>query len=521
MNRINHGVVVLALMASVGGLLGWKSSQIAIVFADGLRYIHQAQLIDQGSLKDGLLGSVDHPLYPVSIAMAHRIIGGSTPEDWQSAATFVSVLCGILLVVPLYLVSAELFGGRVAWLSVALTYLSPVVVGVLADALSEGLFLLCWTTGLWTALRFLRDGHFAWLPPTIAASVAAYATRPEGLLLPAALAATLVALPFLKGAHLNWPRWWAAMAVMVIGPLLVVGPYVAYKGGLGTKPAIARILGTAPRSGAEAVERSRPLEADEPPSRTYAVAAKAAFEAVRDAATVPTLALGLAGAALCGLQRTDKRKALLLGLILAGCALALIRLQATGGYCSPRHALVPAMLVTSAAGLGLDRLLSSVKVKPRSADAARGAIRLGPIFWLIALAGVGAWNGKGLASPINKSFSAYRVAAEWLGPKMGPGEKIVDLTGWSQFYAGRQGYTFADAIYAGADQDARWVVAREAHMAGPWDYCDILRSLVGPLKPVAKLPANPERGEARVLVFDRRVRGEVALMGTPAGTVIR
>ena len=40
------------------------------------------------------------------------------------------------------------------------------------------------------------------------------------------------------------------MAFLVLGPLLLVGPYVALKGGLGTKPAVARLLGTAPKSAA-------------------------------------------------------------------------------------------------------------------------------------------------------------------------------------------------------------------------------------------------------------------------------
>src|SRR5207249_9770236 len=118
----------------------------------------------------------------------------------------------------------------------------PLTGHVLADVLSEGTFLLFWTWGLWAAVRFLKQGTFGWLPPTIGFGVLAYLSRPEGLLLPAALVATLAMMPLLRSTRLNWPRWWAAVGVLVIGPALLVGPYVAAKGGLGTKPAVARLL---------------------------------------------------------------------------------------------------------------------------------------------------------------------------------------------------------------------------------------------------------------------------------------
>ena len=76
-----------------------------------------------------------------------------------------------------------------------MTFAVPLTGHVFADALSESTFLLFWTWGYWTALRFLREGRFVWLPPTIGLAVLAYLSRPEGLLLLLALAATLGILP--------------------------------------------------------------------------------------------------------------------------------------------------------------------------------------------------------------------------------------------------------------------------------------------------------------------------------------
>ncbi len=83
MSFAQHGVRVGLLMAAAAALLTWMSSRTEIIFADGLRYIRQANVIDHGDLVDGLLHSIDHPAYPASIALAHRAIGGEGPFAWQ------------------------------------------------------------------------------------------------------------------------------------------------------------------------------------------------------------------------------------------------------------------------------------------------------------------------------------------------------------------------------------------------------------------------------------------------------
>src|SRR5439155_4708339 len=112
---------------------------------------------------------------------------------------------------PLYLVTAELFDSACAWLAVLLTFTVPLVGDVMADTLSESTFLLFWTWGVWAALQFLKRGGFGWLPVTIGFGALAYLSRPEGLLLPAALVGTLALMPVLRSCRMNWPRWWAAV----------------------------------------------------------------------------------------------------------------------------------------------------------------------------------------------------------------------------------------------------------------------------------------------------------------------
>lgn len=511
MTRTQHAARLVSLMVLAAALLGWLGKTTEILFADGLRYIDQARRIDAGSLADGLVKAVDHPAYPVAIVGVHRVLGGDEPEGWQIAAQVASILAGVLLVVPLYLVALEVFGARAAWLSVLLTYAVPLTGHVLADALSESTFLLFWSWGVWSALKFLRHGSFGWLMPTIGFGALAYLSRPEGLLLPGALVATLALMPLLRSTRLNWPRWWAAVGFLVIGPGLLVGPYVAMKGGLGTKPAVQRLLGTAPKSPADAVERQRPLDPNQSTAKTYAVAAKAMLLAVRDAATVPVLVLAVIGLAVAWPPGDRARAWLFLGLIVGAAALALVRLHATGGYCSPRHAMVLALLLAPPAARGMDQLVRSIVIPGRWLGLEDGRYTAGPAVWVAILIGLGAWLAPATLAPVNAGFGGYREAGLWLRrDAVAPGSPVVDVTGWSLYYGQRYGYTFANLGQAPADPGIRWLVAREAHLTGPWTYCQELRDLVDGLEPVKTFPEHVGPRQAKVLVFDLQDRAKQA-----------
>lgn len=511
-----HALRIGILMILATGLLGWLTGRTDILFADGLRYIHQAQSIDRGRLIDGLLKAVDHPMYPTAIVAAHRAVGGDRPDLWQAAAQGASMFAGILLVIPLYLVAVELFGDRSAWLGVLLFYLAPVNNHVMADTMSESTFLLFWTFGLWCALRFLQRGEFRWLPPAIVFAVCSYLTRPEGLLLPMALVASLGLMPLLRSTRMNWPRWWAAVAFLVIGPAILIGPYVAAKGGLGTKPAIARLLGTAPKSAADAVERARPLDPNQSALKTYATAAKAMFDSVRDDVTVPLLIFVPFGFWICRPFADRARVWLFLSIMIVAAMLALVRLHATGGYCTPRHAMLIGEVLILASAAGISRLVERLTIPGRWFGFGEETLRPGPAIWgVIVLAYVGL-NIHTLQAPINVELGGYRPAAQWLAEHSTKAEHVVDLTGWAQFYAERDGYAFANLHDVAREPNVRFVIARESHVKGPWPYCARLRELIGDRKPVETFPKVPTRGVAQVYVFDRLANAPVEAIGQRA-----
>ena len=364
MTTLQHAARVGLLMGLAAALLGWVLRHSETSFADGLRYIRQAEQIESGTWRDGLKNEIDHPLHPLGIAAMHRTLGGVGPRLVATRGLDALLhLARSLMVIPIYLLALELLARPPLRLACVLAIVNPIIGYVVVNVLSESTFLLWWSFGLWGSLRFLREGRLIWLAPAIGFGVLAYLTRPEGMLLPAALTATLLILPLLRATRINQPRWWRVTAVLVGGLLLLAGPYMTLKGGVATKPGIARVLGLAPRSQPLALEREKPLPPGQTTFETYQIATVRMLKVFRAAVTPQLFPFALLGVVLARRRAGAARACgLFLGIILAASAVALVRLHATGGYCTVRHGLVPGLILTLAAAYGLTWLMSKVSI---------------------------------------------------------------------------------------------------------------------------------------------------------------
>ena len=126
MSKMQHAACVALLMAGAGGLLGWLAGHTDILFADGLRYIDQARADRPrrlGRRPDPIRRPPDLPDGDRGGASPRRPATG--PRRGRRRPSSPSVVAGILLVVPLYLVALELFGASTAWLACLLVYLVP------------------------------------------------------------------------------------------------------------------------------------------------------------------------------------------------------------------------------------------------------------------------------------------------------------------------------------------------------------------------------------------------------------
>jgi hypothetical protein len=196
--------------------------------------------------------------------------------------------------------------------------------------------------------------------------------------------------------------------------------------------------------------------------------------------------------------------------------LALVRLHATGGYCSPRHALILSLVLIPAAACGVQQTITVVGdvLAPRLSGAGRTMV--GPMLWILVLGGLASTLAPRTLAPVNEGLGAYRTAGRWLRAHVAPGCRVVDVSGWALFYGDLTGYTFATLASAPGDPSARWVVAREAHLRGPWAYCVQLRELVGDAPPAMVFHGANRRHATKVLVYDREAPRPASLSAVAA-----
>lgn len=125
------------------------SLALKIVFAsfdrpfnsDGVRYISAAQYFASGAFKEGL-AMWSMPLFSLIITFVHFIV-----PDWEIAAKSISLVCAVLAIIPLYLITRDMFGRKAAfWAGLALA-ISPLANDWALDVLRESVFLFFF---LWT-----------------------------------------------------------------------------------------------------------------------------------------------------------------------------------------------------------------------------------------------------------------------------------------------------------------------------------------------------------------------------------
>jgi hypothetical protein len=194
------------------------------------------------------------------------------------------------------------------------------------------------------------------------------------------------------------------------------------------------------------------------------------------------------------------------GIIIGFSALGLVRLHVTGGYCTVRHALIPAMLLRLAAAHGVAWLTRSIVIDGRWLGHADGRFRPGPAVWAVALGGLLGYPFVHATTRVPGSFSSYRDAGSWLAQVAArdPG-KILDMTDWSLFFSQQPGFNLRDIQWGALDTDTRWIVARRAHLQARWRYSRVLQELIGAREPVALFPARPEPGQLQIRIYDRWV----------------
>ena len=388
----------LALALRLWALV-WQS----YVTVDGTEYVRFAEALRAWRP----FVSIFPPGYPVLIALARLFVPGRV-----FSAALVSLVCGVLLVWPVWWLGRRALGPRWAAFPVLAVALHPLLAVFSAVTMSESAYFLALYGGL--ALAAAARGLSSGL-----ALGAAFALRPEALIPAGALAVGgalgtirgavrartlgLAAAGFLVFAFPCWLWFHATLGGWTVTPKVgalrpVVTDWRRDEPRLGPAPA--------PRGLAETFARNGPAALRQYPSNAVAHG-----RSLLRLWPAPLLLLSLAGLA--------RRRGLEAVPLLHLAALPLLGLSA-----QPRFVLgaVPALAILAVVPLAGGR-------KPWRLTAAA-----------LALAGV-VWCGVGLAPDLQTPFDgwsdAHRNAGVWLSGVAEPGAFVMDRKPWVAFYANR------------------------------------------------------------------------------------
>jgi len=168
-----------AVLALTAVLRVYVALQPQAIHVDGaFQYVPAARTYYEAGLREGL-GLKQMPLYPVATALVAHLTGGRI----ERAARLVSLLAGIVAVIPLWLLGRTLFGRRIAGLSALLYAVAPLMVKNSSEVTKEAFFtcLLLW--GLWMGwLAVTRRRPGLCLTAGLLGALT-YLARPDGIVL--------------------------------------------------------------------------------------------------------------------------------------------------------------------------------------------------------------------------------------------------------------------------------------------------------------------------------------------------
>jgi hypothetical protein len=440
-------------MALVAGIRTWQIGHTEVISRDGLAFMRYAWQLEHEPWGPVLRGAPRHPGYPLAILAVlqpvRHFLSLPDSEAFQLSAQIASALASVLIVIPMYLLGRELFDRFVAFWACALFQCLPSASPVMADGLSEGVYLLFAAAALLAAARGLRRGRAVAFAGCGVFGALAYLVRPEGALVPAATGLVLIAVQIVPAWRWPWRRAVACGLSLVLSALAIGGPYVAVIGRLTVKPAARAITEGTTGPGAEEIlsplngeaEKSRLAARDgSAPQKTSAVnrVLGGGREVVKEIGE-GSFHVGWF-LALLGLWYSRHRfrfvpGAWVLGIVCGVMVLLLWRLAAVHGYTSDRHLLLVILCGTYWAVVGVRSLSHIVadRASPRLGTPFVTARVLAPALLLIFL---GAGLPKCLAS-LHADRAGFREAGRWLAEHSTPDDLIIDPYNWASFYSGR------------------------------------------------------------------------------------
>jgi hypothetical protein len=408
---------------------------------DSISFVRAAWKLHTLPIGEALRSSNQHPLYPALVLAVSSWTRAWHPEDlplaMSVACQLTSCLASVALSIALFFLGRELFSPSVGFWGAILFQTLPATGRLMADGLSEPVFLLLACVSLVAAIRGLSGSSPWWMLLAGTAGGLAYLTRPEGLLIPVATLAVLAWISVRQGKPSLMPR----AALLLLPVMLLCLPYMVTIGKLTAKPS-AEYLVDPDKWGREGL--FKPVT----PEKKAAIGAAFPFAEwyfgpditpdMRWGWGVKALAFAISenyfyfGILVVALGAWAYRKKvltepgwLLYGLIVAILCLLCYRVAQSNGYLSSRHVVLITLGGALALAAGLEALCAPLW-RPRPGWAGLAAVLLC----------VAACMPK-LLVPLHGDRGAYRAAGEWIARNSLPGDRVWDPYAHAYYHAGR------------------------------------------------------------------------------------
>jgi hypothetical protein len=438
------------LLVLVAGLRAWQLCHTEVASRDSIAYIRYAWRLEHEPWPQVVRTAEHHPAYPFAVYFAAkpvcRLLPDDKPRAMQLASQLVSCAVSLLLVFPMFFLGRELFDARVGFWATLLYQCLPAPGRVLADGLSDPLFLLFAATSVWMALLALRTGRPLWFALVGLTSALGYLTRTEGLLVAPVTAVVLLGLQ----RSARWRRPWGQVrrcgASLVVLTAVLAVPFMILIGGLSLKPGVNVMIGRRPvwpppmPAGEEQsglVVSPLPLAIWKfgphigPNDRWGWAAWALAVELYKGFFHF----LGLP--ALLGLYLFRRRFLDVPGAwVTLGCgaclSLLLYRLGQSNGYLGERHVLFLVMGGTYFAVAALALLGGWLaRVGSRWRPGLSGSAVSLAILVLLTLAPLGRTTAR-----LHSDREGFKQAGLWLAVHAGPDDDVMDPFAWAKYHAG-------------------------------------------------------------------------------------
>jgi len=149
----------------------------SLINNDGLLYISAAQEFAKGHFKEGL-NVFPMPFYSLLIVIVHFLI-----PDWAMAARVISVLFMVFTIIPLYLLTKELFDRKAAFWACLAFALAPASNSLAGDVIRDPGFIFCTAWSVYFALRSSQSSRIIYFAATAFFSLVSILFRIEGIIL--------------------------------------------------------------------------------------------------------------------------------------------------------------------------------------------------------------------------------------------------------------------------------------------------------------------------------------------------